>query len=157
MAKKNYIFIALTILVLTVLFRAIAQPYRISGDCMEPAVADGKLRFLNRVLPYIRHYQAGDIIAFTYEDKPWIARVIALEGDQIQIKEGHILVNDMTLQEGEIERNWADWDYGTYGINQILTVPKGSIFVLSDNLSAHHDDSRVFGPISNSSILGVLW
>ncbi len=38
-----------------------------------------------------------------------------------------------------------------------FTVPKDNVFVLSDNLSAQHDDSRVFGPISKSVISGWVW
>ncbi len=38
-----------------------------------------------------------------------------------------------------------------------LQIRENHVFVLSSNLSAKHDGRGVFGPISNSSILGVVW
>lgn len=104
-----------------------AQPYRIIGDCMEPALKDGKRYFLNRFLPYLRNYQKGDIILFKHDGKVWVSRIAALENSLFQF-------NDKSFQ-----------------------IPDGYVFVLSDNLSAQHDDSRVFGPISKKSIIGLLW
>lgn len=137
-------------------FGFLAKPYRIHGDCMEPAIKKGKLYFLNKLSPYIRKYQIDDIIIFKYEEKPWIARIVALENDTIQIDEGTIRVNGSALDD-KVLRNWNDWKFGTYAINESIKVPSGHVYALSDNLSAHHDDSRVFGPIPYSSIFGVLW
>lgn len=154
---KVYKIIALLVFALVILFMAVAKPYRISGDCMEPAITDGKLYFLNRLSPYIHDYKAGDIIVFSYEEKPWIARIAALEEEVIHIQEGTVLVNDAPWVDNTINRNWVNWDFGTYAIEGPFKVPKGHVFVLSDNLSAKHDDSRVFGPIPQSSISGVIW
>lgn len=163
--KKNFIknnkykIISLTVslILLLVVGREFATPYRLSGDCMEPAIRDGKLYFLNKISPYLRQYKIGDIIAFRHEGKDWISRIVAVENNTIQITEGHVIVNGVALDERGIHRNWSGWKQGVHAIDQPLQVPAGHVFVLSDNLSAKHDDSRVFGPISNSSILGVIW
>jgi len=158
MSKQTKILIiTLTVLVSIALAIALARPYRISGDCMQPAMPDGKLCFLNRLSPYIRQHEIGDIILFNYEDKVWISRIVALESNTIHIKKGIILVNGIKLKNNTIKRNWLNWRYGTYAINKPFAIPKDHVFVLSDNLSAHHDDSRVFGPIHSSSILGLVW
>ncbi len=145
------------IILAVVVFIVLAQPYRISGDCMEPAIKDGGLYFLNRILPYVRQYQVGDIIVFMYEEKPWISRIVALENNIVQINEGSIVVNGVRLQEAAIYRDWANWKYGIYAIEKPIKIPLNHVYVLSDKLSAHHDDSRVFGPITKASILGVIW
>lgn len=80
-----------------------------------------------------------------------------MENNTIQITEGNVIVNGVSLDERGIHRNWSGWKHGSYAIDKPLQVPSGHVFVLSDNLSAQHDDSRVFGPISNSSILGQTW
>lgn len=157
MKKKKYIIIALSIVFLIIAGRELATPYRISGDCMEPAIMDGKLYFLNRVSPYFRQYQIGDIIVFKHEGKDWISRIVAVENNTIQITESDVIVNGLALDNKEIHRNWSGWQHGSYAINTPLQVPVDHVFVLSDNLSAQHDDSRVFGPIPNSSILGAIW
>ncbi len=157
MKNKKYKIAMFAIFSLVIMWLAIAKPYRISGDCMEPAIKDGHLYFLNRVSPYIRQYRIGDIIVFKWEEKMWISRIVALEMSTIQIVEGSVDVDGVALQDKKIHRNWSGWKYGVYAMDKPLLVPKGSVFVLSDNLSVQHDDSRVFGPISKDSILGLIW
>lgn len=157
--NNKYKIISLTFLLILLIFlgRELATPYRLSGDCMEPAIMDGKLYFLNKISPYLRPYKIGDIIVFKHEGKDWIARVVAVENNIIQITEGNVIVNGVALDEKGIHRNWSGWKQGVHAIDKPLQVPADHIFVLSDNLSASHDDSRVFGPISNSSIVGLIW
>lgn len=151
--KYKIISILLLILIFTWI---IARPYRISGDCMEPAIMDGRLYFANQLAPYIREYKIDDIIAFKHENRIWISRIVALENNIIQIKNREIIVNNNLVKDA-IVRNWHNWDYGIYAINKPFKIPNNHIFVLSDNLSAQHDDSRVFGPINKSVIVGLIW
>ena len=152
----KYKFIILSLSILAICSWVIARPHKICGDCMEPAITDGHLYFSNQLAPYLREYRIDDIITFAHEDLLWISRVVALENDTIEIKENEILVNGALLNTG-IARNWEGWDYGTYAINKSFTVPVNHVYVLSDNLAAHHDDSRVFGPIHKSEIKGLIW
>lgn len=148
--------IVLVVVVLICSAWLFAWPIKVSGDCMEPAVKDGSYVFINRIAPYFRTYKMDDIIIFNYEQKPWIARIVALENDTIKISENSIEVNGVSLQDS-VQRNWDSWKYGTYALEESLKVPLGHVYVLSDNLSAHHDDSRVFGPISHASITKLVW
>lgn len=154
--KNKFAIIILIIFISILIAWGLAWPFRISGDCMEPAIKDGQLTFLNRISPHLIKYRIDDIILFKHEEKVWISRIVALENNDIQIIEGGIIVNNAALQDG-VARNWTNWKFGKYAIEKPITVPSGHVYVLSDNLSAHHDDSRVFGPIPNSSILGVIW
>ena len=156
MIKIKYPVIIILFFVSVLFVWIIARPYRISGDCMEPAIIDGRLYFSNQLAPYIREYKIGDIIVFKYEDRFWISRIVALENSTIQIKERKIIINDKPLND-DIIRNWQNWDFGMYAINKPLKIPNNHVFVLSDNLSAQHDDSRVFGPINKSAIVGLVW
>lgn len=157
MMINKYKIIGLTVISLIIAILIFAKPYPLQGDCMEPAVKDGQLVFLNRILPYLRKYQIGDIILFKHEGKVWISRIVALETDTIQITQESIVVNGLKLSDVGIHRSWAGWKHGIYAIDKPLQLPPGHVFVLSDNLSAQHDDSRVFGPISKESILGLVW
>ncbi|MEI8124523.1 MAG: signal peptidase I [Parachlamydiaceae bacterium] len=155
--KKHYKVIALIVPLLTIVTWAIAHPYNVPGDCMEPAIKDGSHVFVNHISPYLRQYQIGDIIAFKHEGKEWVSRIVALETDTVQITESKVTVNGTAQQSDKVFRNWSNWKYGTYAIDKSFQVPLGHVFVLSDNLSAQHDDSRVFGPISENSIVGLVW
>lgn len=157
MQKNNYAIIVLTVITLIIVFWGFAWPYRVSGDCMEPAIKDGKVYFLNRILPYLRQYQMDDIVLFKHEGKVWISRIVALETNTIQITEGSVVVNGAAFQDTEVHRNWSNWKLGSYAIDKPFQIPLDHVFVLSDNLSAEHDDSRVFGPVSKKSVLGVVW
>ncbi len=153
---NKYKVLVLIALVLGMVMQFFAKPYKISGDCMEPAIRDGKLYFLNRTLPFFRPYRIGDIVFFDRDGHTWISRIVALEGHTIQIQDHKIFVNGTDLTDG-IQRNWSDWKYGTYAVAQLFQVPIRHVYMLSDNLSAHHDDSRVFGAIATNSIIGVVW
>ncbi|KKQ33624.1 MAG: Type-I signal peptidase [candidate division TM6 bacterium GW2011_GWF2_37_49] len=154
---KISIFSVIILIIVAIAVMLFARPYRVSGDCMEPAIKDGQLCFLNRIAPYLRQYRIDDIILFKYDNKIWISRIVALENDMIQISEGSVIVNGASLNEIGIQRSWSNWKYGTYAIDKPFSVPMGHVFVLSDNLAAQHDDSRVFGPVSKESILGLIW
>ena len=157
MMHKKYKIVALAAIILIIAGLMVATPYRIYGDCMEPAYQNGKLCFLNRLSPYLRKYRINDVIVFNHEEKVWISRIVALENNTIQITKGSIVVDGAHLSYGGIHRNWTGWKLGTYAIGKPFQVPAEHVFVLSDNLSAEHDDSRVFGPIAYSSILGLVW
>lgn len=156
--SKTLLVLLFGISIPAVMIMFFAQPFRISGDCMEPAFKDGKLYFLNTAPRYMtqNQYLIGDVILFRHKNKVWISRIVALEKDTIKINNNILVINDTPLKD-KIIRNWTDWQYGNYAIDDTFRVPQGHIYVLSDNLSAHHDDSRVFGAIPKSEILGRLW
>ncbi len=154
---KIIVLVVILLIVIGLAFRMLANPYRVSGDCMEPTIMDGQLCFVNSLSPYLRKYRINDIVVFKHEGKVWVSRVVALEGDMIKFIEGGVVVNEAILQDVEIHRNWSNWKHGSYAIDETLQVPLAHVYVLSDNLSAQHDDSRVFGPVARESIIGVVW
>lgn len=90
--KKAFYFIAILGTVFAI-SRVVAEPYHLSGDCMEPGFKDGDLYFLNHLAPYVRDYKIGDVVLYKHEDRVWISRVVAKGGEFIRIEEGKILVN----------------------------------------------------------------
>jgi signal peptidase I len=159
MKKNKYKIkiIVVTIMILMIAALAFAKPFRVTGDCMEPAIMDGQLYFLNRISPYLGQYQIGDIILFKHDEKVCVSRIVALETNKIQITEGSVVVNNVTLQDTGIHRSCSNWKHGVYAVDKPFQVPLDHVFVLSDNLSAQHDDSRIFGPVSKESIIGLVW
>ena len=68
--------------------------FRVTGSSMSPTLANDEVVLCVRS----SHYEQGDIVAFHYNNKVLLKRVIGLPGDVIQISEdGTVTVNDVVL------------------------------------------------------------
>lgn len=85
----------------------------------------------------------------------YIKRIIGVEGDHIEIKDGKVYLNGEELQEEYLDEG-VETNMGTYGVYSDIVVPEGYVFVMGDNRS-HSTDSRCFGCIPVSKITGKVW
>lgn len=117
---------------------------------MEPTLHDKQVVFYLRLGD---DYQRGDIVSIKMPNgDKYVKRVIALEGDTIDISGGNVTVNGQVLEE---EYAQGITDQGIYDITYPYQVEQGMYFVLGDNRESSVD-SRTFGPIVKSSIKGSL-
>ena len=73
----------------------------------------------------------GDIVAFYYNNKVLLKRVIALSGDVINISDdGTVYINDEQLDEPYV----SELALGECDIEMPYKVPDNRIFVMGDNL-----------------------
>lgn len=91
--RLTRIAVAALFVLAIVLVYAIFCPVLISGSCMAPAVADGKIVFLNRMAYTVAAPQKFDVVAYQREGRVEIGRIIAGAGDVIEIKDEHLYVN----------------------------------------------------------------
>jgi signal peptidase I len=101
----------------------------------------------------------GDIVVFPSpngDGSDLIKRVIAVEGQTIDIQNGQVFVDGEALSEEFV--NAAAPDDST--LAEPITVPTDHVFLMGDN-RANSADSRVFGPQPESALLGkafmVYW
>jgi signal peptidase I len=84
-------------------------------------------------------------------DARHIKRVVAVGGDRLSIRDGRVILNG--------EPQDAPFACGSDGVGcdfpTTITVPDGMVYVLGDNRGAS-DDSRYWGPVPTSSIIGVV-
>ena len=104
-------------------------------------------------------FQPGDVVAFYYNNKILVKRVIGTPGDWIEIdEEGRVRVNQILLEEPYVQ----EYALGECDIEMPYQVPDGRIFVMGDNRATSVDSrSTTVGCISEEEIVGkivfVVW
>ena len=177
---REVIETALIAVLIFVGVRTLVLNFRVDGSSMLPSLVNGEMLLVNRNsysswdlytlvdwLPGVEHAEAkeltlfdgpnrGDVIVFNppvSSDKPYIKRVIGLPGDTVEIKDGGVWVNGTQLDETYLHGDTTDCQPRAC---DPVVVPEGSVFVLGDN-RAHSSDSRYFGPVEISKIVGEAW
>lgn len=84
-----------------VTFRHLILPVRIVGISMQPTLQDGSVNLVNRLPYFWREPTRGEIVGIrtTGTSVMYLKRIIALPGEQVEIRLGHVLVNREPLSE----------------------------------------------------------
>ena len=149
--KMAYIKLAVTILITCIVFvlTYVVSIIHVEGKSMEPNYKDNQFVLLNILN---RDYKPGDVIVFYCPNrgKNLIKRVIATDGDTVEVKDLMIYVNSTLCKE----------NYNTIAFQndfQKVTVPKGKIFVMGDNRPISLDSRYTeVGFINPSNIEGKV-
>jgi signal peptidase I len=145
------VVIVAALLTATVLRMVVVQAFSIPSASMERTLLIGDRVLVNKLN---RHVHRGDVIVFKRPPgeeaaaiKDLIKRVIALPGETVSAKDGKLYINDKPLPEPYLQP-------GTQTImDHPVIVPPGRVWVMGDNRTQSRD-SRFFGPISTSLIVG---
>jgi signal peptidase I len=137
---------AVAILVVT-LWMPVLEVYGVS---MTPTLDDGNVVVLTKG----SHYETGDVIAFYYNNKILIKRVIASSGDWVDIaSDGTVSVNGQVLDEPYI----SEKALGECDLEFPYQVPDERVFVLGDHRSVSVDSrSSQIGCVSQEQVVGKL-
>ena len=121
---------------------------RITGASMTPTLRDGELVVAMKT----RKLESGDIIAFYYNNKILIKRVIATAGDWVDIdSEGNVSVNNVPLEEPYLQEK----SLGECNIALPFQVPDGRSFVIGDDRAVSLDSrTTAVGTVGEEQILG---
>ena len=141
-------------------------PYQIPSGSMEETVMTGDTLLSEKVSYYFRAPQPGDIITFNdpqVAGRTLLKRVIATEGQVVNLVDGHVVVNGVALDEPyTLGKQSVPLSQQARGVtvNYPYTVPEGCVWVMGDNRTSSQD-SRYFGAVPVSSITGraafVYW
>lgn len=152
--NKKWVEITKTILLAVLTYLIVINTVsitKVSGHSMIPTLKDNSFIFVNKAIYKFKKPQIGDIVVIKHNNYYLVKRIVALDNDSIEIKDGFVLVNDTPLIEiypvGKPEN-----------MNKIV-VPKNHVFLLGDNREAGESfDSRnpKLGPVEMSSIIGKV-
>ena len=142
------IVVAAVAVLIATLFLPILQ---VSGDSMSPTLEHDEIVVLLKT----KSYDQGDLIAFYYQGKILLKRVIALPEDEVVIDaEGTVYVNEAQLEEPYVtEKSLGDCD-----LEFPFKVPGTGYFVLGDCRSNSVDSrNSVIGAVTPDDIIGRVF
>ena len=156
--RKNYsgvlrstIYTLITVSAVAVLVAVLLLPVlRIYGTSMSPTLTEGDIVISLKG----SRFSTGDIIAFYYNNKVLVKRVIANSGDWVDIdKDGNVLVNGVPIDEPYL----TDKAFGECNIELPYQVPESRIFVMGDNRSVSVDSrNTAVGCVAEEQIVGKI-
>lgn len=147
--------IAVALILTLVIRHFVVESFVVRGSSMEPTLHDGERLLVSKFTYRLHPPRVGDIIVFRNPEnqrEDLIKRVIAVEGQQVEIRNGRAVVDGRLMDEPFISR--PDESY-----RPPLAVPKGKVFVMGDN-RPNSTDSRILGPIDRALIKGktvLIW
>ena len=130
LSKRYMARIVIVSLIAFVLFNYIILPIHIKGHSMEPTYRDGRFNFCLRLKYVFSEPEQFDIVAIRFAGKRvlLLKRIVALEGDLVEIRDGILFVNEKKVDEPYVSKPSA-WNLSP------RRVDKNHVYVIGDNRS----------------------
>ena len=155
------------VLVFGIIRPFIVQAFKIPSSSMYPTLMIGDKLFVNKFIYRFRPPKRGDIIVFRYPGNPndprepksarkkdFIKRLVAFEDEEVEIKNGKILIDGKPLEDPGTFGKFYYYNHDPFGgPDEKIRIPKDSFYVLGDN-SANSTDSRFWGFVPKKNVLG---
>lgn len=149
--SRNALFAIIAVAAIAVLVSMLFMPVlRIFGNSMTPTLKEGTIAVAMKNATL----EEGDIVAFYYNNKVLVKRVIATPGSWVDITdEGVVSVDGRTLDEPYVN----ELALGECDIDLPYQVPDNRYFVMGDHRSTSVDSrSTTLGCISNDQLVGKV-
>ena len=153
---KSTVYALITVAAVAVLVATLWLPVlRTYGSSMTPTLYDGEIIFSVKT----SRLEVGDIVAFYYNNKILVKRVIAQSGEWVNITpEGDVYVgktqSDMQLLD---EPYLTEKALGDCNIELPYQVPESRIFVMGDHRSVSVDSrNTAVGCVAEEQLVGKL-
>jgi len=170
-AKELGLLLAVALLVVWPVRTFVAQAYYIPSASMTPQLQVNDRVVVSKLAYDLHDTRRGDIVVFDAppglpiapdrasapirfirrlfqpSTQEFIKRVVALPGEKVEAHQGRVFVNGRPLVEPYLPPGTATQPFAP------TVVPPGRLWVMGDNRS-NSEDSRVFGPIRRSTVVG---
>ena len=148
---RSTVGILVTVAAVAVLIAVLLLPVlQIYGTSMTPTLNEGDIV----VSVKGTKFETGEVVAFYYNNKILVKRVIANTGQWVDIdKDGNVFVDNIKLDEPYI----VEKSFGETNIKLPYQVPDSRIFVVGDNRDASIDSRNTsVGCVSDEQIVGKI-
>jgi len=145
----------------------VAEARYIPSGSMLPTLQINDRLIIDKLSYRFTEPKRGDVVVFSptetlmeqnFKDA-FIKRVVGLPGDQVQLKDGKVYINEQPLVENYIndgQQTVIDVCFSApqpHYLEKTVTVPPNSYLVLGDNRQSSYD-SRCWGVVPRDKIIG---
>ena len=148
---KSTIYMLITVAAAAILVATLWLPVlQIYGSSMAPTMENGDIV----VSVKSADFRQGDVVAFYYNNKILVKRVIAGPGQWVDITDdGSVYVNGTELEEPYI----LEKSFGDTNIELPYQVPDGKVFVMGDHRSTSVDSrNTAVGCVAQEQVVGKI-
>lgn len=136
------------------------QPFFVKGASMEPNFHDREYLIIDEISYRFDEPVRGQVVVFRYPRNPqeyFIKRIIGLPGEEVQIKDGEVIIYNKENPEGFIlAEPYLSSENITFNQDEDrVLIGDDEYYVLGDNRGASKD-SRYFGPVNQSFVIGKV-
>lgn len=156
---RGWIISLTTAIVVALLLRFFVFEFiRVEGSSMLPSLHTNEYVFTEKVSYRFSEPKRGDIIICSFPNmtETFVKRVIGIEGDVLEVKDGTLFINGQKNDDTRTFEETMKHDLAP------ITVPENTVFVMGDNRNHSHDSTdNSVGALSYDMIIGravfVLW
>lgn len=151
--------LAISLVIIIPIRYFLIQPFYVRGASMEPNFFDHEYLIIDEISYRFKEPVRGDIVVFKYPRDPsqyFIKRVIGLPGDTVEIVDGKIKIYNKEHPNGLALDETGYLDQDRTVPNRTTTLKDHEYYLMGDNRAASLD-SRIFGPVDRSYLVGKVF
>lgn len=148
---RSTVYTLITVAAVSVLVATLWLPVlQIFGSSMTPTLQNGEIVFSMKTADF----QQGDVVAFYYNNKILVKRMVAGPGDWFDMdSDGTVYVNNERIPEPYL----TETAFGETNIELPYQVPDGKIFVLGDHRATSVDSrNTAVGCVAQEQVVGKI-